>query len=92
MAEKDIKQSSESKTSASKKQKSNPFKSVANKFITKSSGTEKAPKDGKLIPSVKGEQNASDFYMGHRIYTDVKHDFANFIKAAEERFMQPSNA
>ena len=45
---------------------------------------EKTPEGGKLIPSAKGERNGSDFYMGHRIYTDVKHDFTAFLKAAEE--------
>lgn len=45
---------------------------------------EKAPTDGKLIPSVKGDNNGNDFYMGHRLYTDTKQDFTAFLKAAEE--------
>lgn len=45
---------------------------------------EKAVENGKLIAAVKDSRNADDFYMGHRIYNDFKHDFSDFIKAAEE--------
>ncbi len=44
---------------------------------------EKAPKDGKLIPSTKGTLNGNDFYMGNRIYNDETHDFETFIYEAE---------
>ena len=54
----------------------------------------RAPKDGKLtVPTgtnnaeidnyVENFDNCADFYMGHRLYTDDTHDFAEFIKAAE---------
>lgn len=36
-----------------------------------------------LIPSEKGTDNANDFLMGHRIYTDCNHSFDNFVKQAE---------
>ena len=37
-----------------------------------------APKDNKLIPSVEKTDNANDFYMGCRVYTDENHDFEEF--------------
>ena len=43
-----------------------------------------AVKDGKLVAPKSGEKNANDFYMGSRIYTDERHVFDDFIKAAEE--------
>ncbi len=43
----------------------------------------KIPTNNKLIPSASKTANANDFYMGQRIYTDLNHDFAEFIKEAE---------
>lgn len=43
-----------------------------------------AVKDGKLVAPQKGEKNANDLYMGCRIYTDSRHVFDDFLKAAEE--------
>ena len=44
----------------------------------------KAVKGGILSPSEKGTQNANDFFMGQRIYTDSNHTFDAFINAAED--------
>ena len=44
----------------------------------------KAPKDGTIIPSEKETNNANDFYMGQRIYTDPTHTFDRFLAEAEE--------
>ena len=54
----------------------------------------RAPKDGKLTAPtgtdnpdvdnyVENFDNCADFYMGHRIYTDDTHSFADFVQAAE---------
>ena len=43
----------------------------------------KAVKDGTIFPSVEGTNNANDFYMGQRIYTDTNNDFAEFVYEAE---------
>lgn len=40
------------------------------------------PKNGTLTPSQKGTNNANDFYMGQRIYTDDSHDFTAFLHEA----------
>ena len=42
-----------------------------------------SPKDGKIVPSPLGTNNANDFYFGQRIYTDETHDFTKFINEAE---------
>ncbi|MBQ8409331.1 MAG: hypothetical protein IJY39_10775 [Clostridia bacterium] len=44
----------------------------------------KSPKDGTILPSEKGTNNANDFYMGQRIYTDPTHTFERFLAEAEE--------
>lgn len=41
------------------------------------------PDNNQIIPSKKGTNNANDFYMGQRIYTDMTHDFTKFLKEAE---------
>ncbi len=43
----------------------------------------KAPDGQTLRTSPKGTNNANDFYMGHRIYTDRYHTFDRFIVEAE---------
>lgn len=43
----------------------------------------KAPNGQSLRASLKGTNNANDFYMGHRIYTDRYHTFDRFIVEAE---------
>ena len=40
------------------------------------------PSGNKIIPSVKGTNNANDFYMGQRIYTDSSHSFDKFLHEA----------
>ena len=42
-----------------------------------------ATNDPDIDDYVENYDNCADFYMGHRIYTDENHDFAEFIKAAE---------
>ena len=44
---------------------------------------QKAPDGLKLLKSEKGTNNANDFFMGHRIYTDRYHTFDKFIVEAE---------
>ena len=41
------------------------------------------PKNGVIRPSEEGTNNANDFYMGQRIYTDANHDFDEFLYEAE---------
>ena len=41
------------------------------------------PQGNRIIPSQSGTNNANDFYIGQRIYTDASHDFAAFINEAE---------
>ena len=41
------------------------------------------PEGGTITPSVEGTNNANDFFMGQRIYTDANHDFAEFLAEAE---------
>ncbi len=43
----------------------------------------RAPENGVIEPSEKGSENANDFHLSQRIYTDSKHSFDNFIKEAE---------
>ena len=43
----------------------------------------KAVENGTISPSVEGTNNANDFYMGQRIYTDSNNDFAEFVYEAE---------
>ena len=40
----------------------------------------RTPDNGTIIPSTVGTQNANDFYMGHRIYTDETHDFDALLR------------
>ena len=49
------------------------------KYIIKQTAT---PKGNQIIPSVKGTENANDFYMGSRIYTDETHNFDKFLHEA----------
>lgn len=41
-----------------------------------------APENGTIEPSVEGSNNANDFFMGQRIYTDDSHSFDDFIYEA----------
>ena len=41
-----------------------------------------APKNNTIIPSLTGTENANDFYMGQRIYTDSNHNFTEFLDEA----------
>ena len=41
------------------------------------------PPDNTIIPSENGTNNANDFYIGQRIYTDESHDFTAFLNEAE---------
>ena len=43
----------------------------------------KSPDKWTLKPSESGTDNANDFYMGHRIYTDTTHTFDKFVYEAE---------
>lgn len=40
------------------------------------------PENGTIEPSVEGTNNANDFFMGQRIYTDDSHSFDDFIYEA----------
>ncbi len=40
------------------------------------------PEGGKISPSEEGTQNANDFYLGQRIYTDDSHKFDEFLYEA----------
>ncbi len=40
------------------------------------------PENGTINPSVEGTDNANDFYIGQRIYTDDTHSFEDFIYEA----------
>ena len=40
------------------------------------------PEGGVINPSENGTDNANDFYMGQRIYTDESHDFTEFLEEA----------
>ena len=42
----------------------------------------KAPENNIISPSIAGTDNANDFYMGQRIYTDDGHDFTEFLHEA----------
>ncbi len=42
----------------------------------------RAPENNTIKPSLKNTENANDFYMGQRIYTDETHDFTGFLKEA----------
>ena len=42
----------------------------------------RTPENNTIIPSVLGTQNANDFYMGQRIYTDESHSFDEFLYEA----------
>ncbi len=44
---------------------------------------ERIPENGTISPSVLGTENANDFYMGQRIYTDDTHDFEAFLLEAK---------
>lgn len=50
-----------------------------NKYIIEQTAT---PEGNKIVPSVKGTNNANDFYMGQRIYTDSTHNFDKFLHEA----------
>ena len=39
----------------------------------------RAPANNSLIPSLPDTENANDFYLGQRIYTDENHDFEEFL-------------
>lgn len=41
------------------------------------------PPNNTIIPSKTGTNNANDFYIGQRIYTDSTHDFSKFLNEAE---------
>ncbi len=41
------------------------------------------PEGNVISPSLQGTDNANDFYMGQRIYTDASHEFTEFLKEAE---------
>jgi len=41
-----------------------------------------APEGGVILPSEVNTDNANDFYMGQRIYTDDSHDFSDFLLEA----------
>ncbi len=41
------------------------------------------PPQNTISPSTTGTNNANDFYIGQRIYTDNSHDFSKFINEAE---------
>ena len=41
------------------------------------------PPNNTINPSESGTNNANDFYMGQRLYTDDSHDFTKFINEAE---------
>ena len=41
------------------------------------------PEGGVIKPSEEGTNNANDFYIGQRIYTDDNHDFTEFLYEAE---------
>ena len=43
----------------------------------------RAPENGVINPSEEGSENANDFHLSQRIYTDGKHSFDAFIKEAE---------
>ena len=45
---------------------------------------EACPKNGEILSPVSVKSTANDFFMGQRIYTDESHDFAEFIKEAEQ--------
>lgn len=40
------------------------------------------PKNNTIIPSVQNTNNANDFFMGQRIYTDKNHSFDEFLNEA----------
>ena len=40
------------------------------------------PENGTILPSVEGTDNANDYYIGQRIYTDDTHSFDDFIYEA----------
>ena len=39
----------------------------------------RVPEDNALIPSEEKTENANDFYIGSRVYTDEGHDFVEFL-------------
>ena len=39
----------------------------------------RVPENNTLIPSESGTENANDFYIGSRVYTDEGHDFAELV-------------
>lgn len=42
----------------------------------------KTPKNNTILPSEEKTNNANDFFMGCRVYTDETHDFRNFLREA----------
>ena len=42
----------------------------------------RTPENKMIIPSEAGTDNANDFYMGQRVYTDDSHDFTEFLYEA----------
>ena len=49
------------------------------KYIIEQTAT---PDGNKIEPSVQGTNNANDFFMGQRIYTDTSHSFTKFLHEA----------
>ena len=45
---------------------------------------EACPENGEILSPVSVKSTANDFFMGQRLYTDESHDFAEFIKEAEQ--------
>jgi len=62
---------------------------IANGYYTLEQYKEK--KGGTILPSAEGTENANDFTMGQRIYTDETHSFDTFLREAEAE-RKPFNA